>query len=390
MIRSIIFLLFIFLSCHLYSQSYQRLHRKALVVDTHNDIMINILEGLSIETDLDGKTHSDLARFAKGGVDVQIFSIWSDERYGAGKGFYYANRQIDSLYNIVQRNPERMMLVTNPAELQTAVRQKKFGAMLGLEGGHMIEDSLAYLESLYHRGIRYMTLTWNNSTNWATSAADETSGKFSRKGLTEFGKQVVRKMNELGMMVDLSHVGEQTFFDALEVSTKPVIVSHSCAKALCPHRRNVTDEQARAIARNGGVIHLNFYSGFLDSNYASRKKAFEKRHAAELDSLRQAKKPGFDIDLFLAKKYPDEVQSLRPPLSLLIDHLDHLVAVAGIDHVGLGSDFDGIESTPQQMDDVGDYPNITRALRERGYSKKEVRKILGENFLRIFKANSQN
>ncbi|MDQ3682867.1 MAG: dipeptidase, partial [Bacteroidota bacterium] len=277
------------------------------------------------------------------------------------------------------------------------------------EGGHMIEDSLKYLDSLFKRGVRYMTLTWNNSTSWASSAADEahpnprptdSSGRApgeralkdsaKQKGLNELGKQVVRRMNELGMLIDLSHVGEQTFWDAIAITTKPVIVSHSCVYNLCPHRRNLKDDQIKAVGKNGGVIHLNFYSGFLDSNYAKRKQSFDKTHARELDSLKLLKRQDFEIDFWMARKYPREVQSLRPPLSLLLDHLDYIVKMIGVDHVGLGSDFDGIESAPQELNDVTDFPLITKGLMERGYSKREIKKILGDNFLRIFKANSKD
>ena len=382
---SIIFLLIILTGC---GQAYKKLHRDAVVVDTHNDVMISILEGHNIEHNLSAKTHSDIHRFKKGGVDVQIFSIWSDERYGKGAGFNYANRQIDSLYAIADRNPGKLMIVKTPQELAQAVAQKKLGVMMGMEGGHMIEDRLNYLDSLYKRGVRYMTLTWNNSTSWATSAADETSSHTStqKKGLNEFGEEVVRRMNELGMLVDLSHAGEQTFYDALRITSKPVIVSHSCVYSLCPHRRNLKDDQIKAIAKNGGVIHLNFYSGFLDSSYEKRKDQFILLHKSELDSLQKLKWQGFEIDMWASKKYPAEVQHLRPPFSVIIDHLDYLVKMAGIDHVGLGSDFDGIESTPLGMNDVADMPAITKALLAKGYSKKDIKKILGENFIRIFEA----
>jgi membrane dipeptidase len=390
--RQLTALLLIFISISGFSQSYKKIHNKSILIDTHNDVMIAILTGLSIENDLTGKTHSDLERFKKGGVDIQIFSIWSDERYEKGKGFDYANRQIDSLYAIVNRNRNRMMLVTTPLELRQAVKQKKLGAMMGLEGGHMIEDSIAYLDKLYQRGIRYMTLTWNNSTSWASSAKDETENTVpnAKKGLNDLGRNIVRRMNELGMLVDLSHVGEETFWDAIATTTKPVIVSHSCVYALCPHRRNLKDEQIKAIGKNGGVIHLNFYSGFLDSSFEKKKAAFDKEHQRETDSLKALKWQSFEIDFWLARKYSEEAQALRPPLSLLLDHLDYIVKLIGVDHVGLGSDFDGIESAPQQLDDVTGYPNITKALVERGYSKKEIEKILGGNFIRIFKANQAN
>ena len=372
-----------------FSQSYKKIHGRAIVIDTHNDVMISILNGLNIESDLSGKTHSDISRFKKGGVDIQVFSIWSDERYGMGKGFNYANRQIDSLYAIVNRNPGKMMIVKNPADFIQAVKQKKLGAMMGLEGGHMIENNLQYLDSLYKRGVRYMTLTWNNSTSWATSALDETTKKDSlqHKGLNDFGKQVVKRMNELGMLVDLSHVGEQTFWDAIHTATKPVLVSHSCVYNLCPHRRNLKDDQIKAVGKNGGVIHLNFYSGFLDSSYEKRKAEFSLKHTRELDSVKALGWASFEVDFWLAKRYPQEMQYLRPPLSLLLDHLDYIVKLIGVDHVGLGSDFDGVESTPHGLDDVSCFPIITRSLRERGYSKKEIRKILGENFIRVFTAN---
>ncbi len=370
---------------------YKTVHEKAIVVDAHNDVLISILKGLDITTNLTGKTHSDLDRFKKGGVDVQIFSVWSDERYEKGKGFGYANRQIDSLYSLTNRNTDRMMIVLSPKDFSRAIKQKKLGVMMGLEGGHMIEDSIEYLERLYQRGVRYMTLTWNNSTSWASSAADEEkhgaqTNSSLQMGLTEHGRKIVRRMNELGMLVDLSHVGEKTFWDVMELVTKPVIVSHSCVHALCPHRRNLKDDQIKAVAKNGGVIHVNFYSGFVDSNFAQRKMVFENLHRNEIDSLKKNNLPDFEIDMWLATRYPAEAERLRAPLSLLIDHIDYIVKLAGISHVGLGSDFDGIDSAPQQMDDVSKMPLVTKALLERGYSRKDIEKILGGNFIRIFTA----
>lgn len=374
-----------------YGQSYQRLTEKAILVDTHNDVLSTAtLQGLSIEDDLTGKTYSDLARFRKGGVDVQVFSIFCDDHYGKGTAFKYANREIDSLYAIAGRNPDKMQIVTTPSGLEQAVKHHKLAAMMGVEGGHMIEDDPAYLDSLFKRGVRYMTLTWNNSTSWATSAKDETSKAFTVTpyGLTDQGKRIVQRMNELGMLVDLSHVGEQTFWDAIHTTTKPVLVSHSCVYTLCPVFRNLKDDQIRAIGKNGGVIQVNFYSGFLDSNYQKRMVAFTLRHKNEIDSLAALKTPDYAVNSFLSKKYPQEADSLRPPLSLLIDHIDYIVKLIGADHVGLGSDFDGIESSPRELDDVTTYPLITRELLKRGYSKEDIYKILGGNFIRVFKANA--
>lgn len=209
-----------------------------------------------------GKTHSDIYRFKKGGVDVQLFSVWSD---GLKVNPYaWANREMDSLDAVAKRNPGKIAMVGNTSTLLKAVKKGKLAAMFSVEGGHMIENNLDNLNNFYKRGVRYMTLTWNNSTDWASSAWDETNNtdKLKQKGLTDFGKQVVKRMNELGMMVDLSHVGEQTFFDVMAITTKPVLVSHSCVHALCPLPRKLKDEQIKAIGKNGGTIQLNFYSGF--------------------------------------------------------------------------------------------------------------------------------
>lgn len=373
-------------------QSYQKIHDKAILVDTHNDIMSSsIQQGFDMGKDLTGKTASDLDRFKKGGVDVQIFSIFCDNRYGVGRAFARANQEIDTLYAIAARNPGKMEIVTDPAGLERAVKHHKLAAMMGVEGGHMIENELDYLDSFYKRGVRYMTLTWNNSTPWATSAMEETSHAYTVTpyGLTDRGKKIVQRMNELGMLVDLSHVGEKTFWDAIHTTTKPVLVSHSSVYALCPVFRNLKDDQIRAIGQNGGVIQVNFYSGFLDSNYQKRLTEFMGRHKKEIDSMDAAHTPDYAVHEYLSKTYPQEAAALRPPLSLLIDHIDYIAKMIGTDHVGLGSDFDGIESAPQQLDDVTSYPLITRELLKRGYSQADVEKILGGNFIRVFKANTR-
>jgi membrane dipeptidase len=372
-------------------QSYKKIHNRAILVDTHNDVLSSVtMKGMSIEQDLTGKAQSDISRFKKGGVDIQVFSIFCDEQFGKDTAFKFANIEIDSLYAIVSRNPAKMMLVTDPQQLQEAIKKKKLGCMIGVEGGHMIEDNIANLDSLYKRGTRYMTLTWNNSTSWATSAADESKmAPGTQRGLTPFGRQVVRRMNELGMMVDLSHVGVQTFWDAINTSTQPVIASHSSVYALCPVPRNLNDKQIIAIGKKGGVIDLNFYSGFLDSNYTARQKQFNAGHQHEIDSLKNLKWASYSIEEWLAKEYPTEANELRPPLSVLLDHLDYIVKLAGVDHVGIGSDFDGISSSPQQLDDVTSFPLITKELLKRGYNKKDIEKILGGNFIRVFRACQQ-
>jgi membrane dipeptidase len=370
------------------AQSYKKIHFKSVLCDTHNDIISTCIEkNYRFDEDLAGKTHSDLNRMFKAGIDVQVFSVWCDET--RQQPYQFANREIDTLYAWIDRNPDKMMLVTNSDELSRAVKDHKLASMIGVEGGHMIEDDLSKLDSLYKRGVRYMTLTWNNNTSWATSAKSETdtAQHLQHKGLTDFGKQVVQHMNAIGMMVDLSHVGEQTFWDAINTTTRPVLVSHSCVYTLCPAFRNLKDEQIKAIAKNGGVIQLNFYSGFLDSTFAPKEKAFNQRHKAEKDSLMAAGKQEFFADNYLFLKYANEVADMRAPFHLLLDHLDYIVKLAGVDHVGMGSDFDGISFPPQQLDDVTAYPLITKALRERGYSKADITKILGGNFIRVLKAN---
>jgi membrane dipeptidase len=382
-----ILIISILMAQQLVAQSYEKIHSDAIMADTHNDFLSKTTDyGFVFDTDLKGKTHSDLARLKQGGVDVQLFSVFCD---GDKKEPYaFANRQMDSLDAVLKRNPDKIVKVANSKELYKAVKQNKIVAMFGVEGGHMIENDLDKLTHFYQRGVRYMTLTWNNSTPWATSAYDETfNTALSHKGLTDFGKQVVKKMNDLGMLVDISHVGMQTFWDVIQTTTKPVIASHSSVYALCQHQRNLNDEQIKAIAKNGGVIQVNFYSGFLDNNYMKSKDVFMEKHGVENDSL---VKTGMAADLseaFLFDKYKSEVEPMRVPFSVLIDNIEYIIKLVGVDYVGIGSDFDGIESPPLELDDVTKYPLITKALLEKGYSKQDLNKILGGNFLRVLKAN---
>ena len=402
MLRPVLTSFFSFLLLICTAQKQSRLHAKAVLIDTHNDILTTILtDSVNLDHDLTGKTHSDMDRFKKGGVDVQFFSVWCDGKMV--DPFKWANRQIDSLYALVNRNPQRMEIAYNASDIKRILKAKKIAAMIGVEGGHMMENDLSKIDSLFQRGTRYMTLTWNNSTPWATSAMYENSmaslanqpatssppevDSVQRPGLNEFGKNVVRKMNDLGMIVDVSHVGEQTFWDVMSVTSKPVIASHSSVHALCPVFRNLKDEQIRAIAKNDGVVCINFYSGFIDSNFSKRNRAFNLRHKEERDSIRKTVTDDYFADVYLFQKYADEVRDLRPPLSMLMDHIDHVVRLVGVNHVGIGSDFDGVNSLPQGLEGVQDFPKITNELRKRGYSKSEIKKILGENVLRVLKAN---
>ncbi len=387
---------FLILSMSVYAQTkvhqtdWRALHFNSLVADGHNDVLTRVMRGADISKRTpDGQ--SDLVRMKEGGVDVQVFSVWMGPEYGEGTAFKYANQMIDSLESLVRRNPDKIAIAKTATEAREIVNQKKIAAVIGVEGGHIIENNLHYLEALAQRGMRYLTLTWNNSTSWSTSGEDEAlhASSLTHKGLTDFGREVVRKLNQLGVMVDLSHVGEQTFYDALAVTSKPVIVSHSSVYAIAPHYRNLKDDQIRALAKNGGVMCINFYPEFLDSTYARKERAIRLQNRTLEDSVRSAdhdRDHANDvIDSLLAK----QLDAIRPPLSLLIDHIDYVVKLVGVDYVGLGSDFDGISALPKGMDDVSYLPNITHELQMRGYSDEDIRKILGGNFMRVFEANSK-
>jgi membrane dipeptidase len=371
------------------AQNGNQVHQRAILVDTHNDAISNQLITKVDLGRLQTTGNFDLPRAKQGGLDVQVFSIWCGDQYGNGTAYAYANREIDTLDALIKRYPNKIKLVRTAADLQKTVKQQKLAAMIGVEGGHMIEDRLDYIDSLHKRGMAYLTLTWNNSTSWATSARDETlhSDTLKHKGLTNLGKQVIQRLNKLGVMIDLSHPGEQTFNDVMAITTKPVIASHSCAYALDPHRRNLKDYQLKAIAKNGGVVFLNFYSGFLDSTYNVKHEAYLTKHKVELDSLTKIYNDYDLASIRLNAINKAESDQFRPPLSMLIKHIDYMVKMIGTDHVGIGSDFDGAESYPLGLDSVTDYPKITAELLKLGYSEKDIDKILGGNFIRVLKAN---
>ena len=362
----------------------------SILIDTHNDVLSNELINHEDIGVLQSTGNFDLVRAKQGGQDGQVFSIWCGPQYGKGTAFKFANREIDSLYALLNRYPNKIILVRNSAQLKQAVAEHKFAALIGVEGGHMIEDRMDYIDSLHKRGLCYLTLTWNNSTSWATSAYDERFHHDSLKfhGLTDYGRKIVHHLNDLGVMIDLSHPSEQTLYDVLAITNKPVIASHSCAYALNPHQRNLKDEELKAIAKNGGVVFVNFYSGFVDSTYAKKASIFRHKHRAELDSLIKIYN---DEDLAtdrLYAIYKSESDFMRPPLSMLIKHIDYIAKLIGTDHVGIGSDFDGAESYPLGMDDVRDYPKIAVELRKLGYTQTDIDKIFGENFIRVLKANT--
>jgi len=395
--RYLIILFFVLISCKnstdnkSESKTFEDIHSQAIFVDSHNDILLQTMEkGYIIDDDLKGKTHSDLDRMKKGGLDVQFFSVWSDGNQI--NPYSFANIQIDSLDAVIKRNPKKIVKVSNTEELLTAVNQNKIAALIGIEGGHQIEDDLNKLDSLYNRGVRYITLTWNNSTQWATSASDETKkdgalNSEEKKGLTQFGKEIINRMNKLGIIIDVSHVGEQTFWDVITNTKKPIIASHSSVYNICPHPRNLKDDQIKAIAKNDGVIQINFSSGFLDSTVEKKEDEFLEKHKSEIDSLKLSGVNQYLAEELMYPKYRQESEELKAPFNLLIDHIEYIIKLVGVDYVGIGSDFDGMVLPPKQLNDVTKYPLITKALLEKGYSEKDIAKILGGNILRVIKAN---
>ncbi len=356
-------------------------------IDTHNDVLSKQISNGDDLGVLQSNVQLDLPKAAEGHLEAQVFSIWCGEEYGPGKAFARANQEIDSLYALIKRYPTKIFLARDAKDIEH--RGRRMAALIGVEGGHMIEERMDYLDSLASRGMIYMTLTWNNSTSWATSARDETLKKDSlpHLGLTDKGRAIVRHMNDLGVIVDVSHVGDRTIEDVLATSTKPVIASHSSVYALDPFRRNLKDAQLKAIAEKGGVVFVNFYSGFLDSTYAPKQLAFLAAHKAEVDSLTRLLNDHDEAVIRLYSLYPKDADALRPPFEMLIHHIDYIAKLIGVDHVGIGSDFDGAESYPLGMNDVRDYPKIAEALAKLGYSQADIQKIAAGNFLRVLRAN---
>jgi membrane dipeptidase len=370
-------------------------HASALVVDTHADTPQRFLdESFDLASDTPvSEGHLDFGKAKKGNLGAEFFSIWVEPE--ANKG-HYAKRAldlIDSVYRQAEQHPDEMVIAFSAADIERARRgpKKKLAALLGVEGGHAIENSLPVLRDFYRLGVRYMTLTWSNTNEWADSSGDLNDEKVPHhKGLTPFGKEVVREMNRLGMMVDVSHVADKTFYTTVLISRAPVIASHSSARALTNHPRNMTDDMLRAVKNNGGVVMVNFFPAFIDEDYRKAFAAQSKDRNAAVETAEKAwsaQHPGEHVPWWIADRTGKEwaAKIPRPPLKSLIDHIDHIAKVAGVDHVGLGSDFDGVPCLPQGIDSAADLPVITTELMKRGYSAAEVKKILGGNLLRVFR-----
>ncbi|MGA2921062.1 MAG: dipeptidase [Candidatus Sulfotelmatobacter sp.] len=368
------------------------IHAAAIVVDTHADTPQRFLdEGFDIgSTDPNDVGHLSLDKARRGNLGAEFFSIWVDPVTNQGHFAQHTFDLIDSVYEQAAHHPDRMMMAFAVSDIERAHREHKLAALMGIEGGHSIENDMHLLRDYYRLGVRYMTLSWSNTNEWADSSGDINDPKMQHhNGLTDFGKQVVLEMNRLGMMVDISHVADKTFWDAIATTKAPLIASHSSARALVDAPRNMTDDMLRAVAKNGGVVQVNFFSGFVDEDYRKAMLAQEKDQTAaiqkHIDSLKAQGKPVSYIEVDRLER--EWIAKLpRPPFKSLIDHIDHIAKVAGVDHVGLGSDFDGVSgATPQGMDSAADVPKITQALLDRGYSADDIKKILGRNLLRVLR-----
>jgi membrane dipeptidase len=368
------------------------IHNSAIVIDTHADTPQRFLDDdFDIgSTDPKDFGHISLEKARAGNLGAEFFSIWVEPETNQGHFAQHTLDLIDTVYEQAARHPDRMMMAFSVDDIERAHQRKQLAALMGIEGGHSIENDIHLLRDFYRLGVRYMTLSWSNTNEWADSSGDIDDPKIQHhNGLTDFGKQVVLEMNRLGMMVDISHVADKTFWDTIAVTKAPVIASHSSARALCNAPRNMTDDMLRAVAKNGGVIDVNFFAGFLDQNYWNAVQAQQKeQEAATRAYLEKLKAEGKQVTYADEDRITREWMARipRPPFTVLINHIDHIAKVAGVDHVGLGSDFDGVSgATPAGMDSAADLPKITQALLDRGYSAEDIRKILGGNVMRVFK-----
>jgi membrane dipeptidase len=366
------------------------IHQSALVLDTHVDTPQRFIdEAWDFTSPLNGGS-LNLETARQGNLAGTFFALWTEPTQWRDR---YAHRTLELLDGVLQqvhKHPSDLALCTTPAEILAARAQNKFAILLGIEGGHSIENSLALLRLYHQLGVRYMTLTWANSNDWADSSGDIDDPTIPHhNGLTPFGHEVIREMNRIGMIVDVSHASDKTFWDVLETTRVPILATHSSARALTNAPRNLTDDQLRAIAKNNGAVMVNFYSGFIDENFRNainqlKSERSEAHRTLEAEFAAYNQPVPFSESNAIDRAFAAQVP--HPPLGSLIDHIDHIAKIAGIDHVGIGTDFDGISSLPTDIDSAADLPKITAALHARGYTTEQLHKILGGNLLRVFNA----
>jgi membrane dipeptidase len=365
------------------------IHQRAIAIDMHADTAQRLLdEDVDIQQELsDG--HFDAVRAKSGGLDAQFFSIWVEPQlFGAtgARAMKRADDQIAAVRALAEKHPETWALATSAADIRSAVQQGKIAALMGLEGGYAIDERLENVQRYYDMGVRYMSPAWSVSTSWAGSSGDDVG---RTRGLNEFGKNVVREMNRVGMMVDVSHVSDPTFWDIVNTSSAPVVATHSACRAIADVPRNLTDEMIRALAHTGGVVNVIFYPEHLEPGWSQKKKQVD----AEIATLVQEASAAEQGDAVHKKMARDRVRSREyakrlPPVNVarIVDHIDHIVKLAGVDHVGIGSDFDGVQITTTGLATVAELPNLTKELLRRDYSETDVNKILGGNMLRVLDA----
>ncbi len=369
--------------------SLDAIHRRAIAIDMHADTTQRLVdENVDLTTRLaDG--HLDAVRAKEGGLDAQFFSIWVEPQlFGSGgpSAMKRADDQIAAVHALAEKHPDVWQFAVSAADIRRIAAEGKLAALAGIEGGYPIDDRVENVERYYKMGVRYMSLAWTESLSWAGSSGDEI-GK--TRGLNDLGRAIVREMNRLGMMVDVSHVSDKTFWDVIETSNKPVIATHSACRALVDEPRNLTDEMIVALAKTGGVVNVIFYPAFTEPGWNEKKKAVDAA-IASLVQRASAEEKGDVARKKLARDRVRREEFLKrlPPASVarMVDHIDHIVKLVGVDHVGIGSDFDGIQATLFDLSSVADLPNLTRELLKRGYSESDVDKILGGNMLRAMEA----
>ena len=370
----------------------QAIHRRAIIVDMHADTTQRLVdENVDLEQRLaDG--HFDAVRAKEGGLDAQFFSIWVEPELFGGGGpgaMNRADRQIQAVRDLATTHPGTWELATTAADVRRIAAAGKIAALMGMEGGYAIDEKIENVGRYYQMGVRYLSPAWSVSTSWAGSSGDEI-GK--TRGLNEFGRAVIREMNRLGIMVDVSHLSDKAFWDIVNTSSKPVIATHSGCRAITNVPRNLTDDMIVALAKTGGVVNVIFYPEHIEPGYAEKKKKVD----AEIASLVQRASDAERGDAAHKKLARDRVRREEylkrlPPVSVsrIVDHIDHIVKLVGIEHVGIGSDFDGIQAVPADMKSVADLPNLTKELLRRGYSESDIDKILGGNMLRVMEEVEQ-
>lgn len=343
----------------------QEMHQRCLVVDTHCDTTQRLLHPEWDFTKRDAYGHLDIPRMIEGGVDALFLAVYAPKPVEAGDGIAAARKQIACIQNTATKYHDHLAIARTANDIRNARSDKKIAILIAIEGGYLIEDSLDILREYRNAGATYLTLTHSFHTTWADSAGVHEDLEPLHGGLTDFGKDVIRELNRIGMMVDVSHVSDKTFWDVVETTRAPIIATHSSCRAISPHRRNLSDKMITAVAESGGVVQINFAAGFIDSD------------APPIDSatIKQWIKDGG----VARKPLTDHVT----PLNILVDHFDHALKLVGPEHVGIGTDFDGVPALPEDMEDCSRLPNLTACLLERGYKEADLEKILGENVLRV-------